>query len=72
MIAVTVKPGSKADAVERTEDGFIVRTKARAVEGRANEAVMKLLAEYMNVPKSRVRIVRGMKSRHKIIEIEET
>ena len=47
----------------------IFRTKARAIDGKANGAVVKLLAESFGVPKTRVRLVRGRTSRRKIFEI---
>ncbi len=66
---VFVKPGSKTDSVEKVGEEFVVRTKARAVDGKANEAVVKLVAEYLGIPKTRVSIKRGLASRRKLIEI---
>lgn len=68
-VSVVVKPGSKVDLVERSDDGFIIRTKARAVDGKANEAVIKLLAKHFDVPKTTIRIKTGIVSRTKIVEI---
>ena len=39
-------------------------------DGRANEAVIELLAEHFDVPKGSLRIVRGHTSRQKVIEIQ--
>jgi uncharacterized protein (TIGR00251 family) len=49
---------------------LIVRVVAPAVEGRANEAVRRLLAKQLRVSRSSVTIVRGQGSRDKVIEIE--
>jgi uncharacterized protein YggU (UPF0235/DUF167 family) len=68
-VRVVVKPGSKVDAVEEAEDGLVVCTKARAVDGKANEAVIKLLAKHFDVPKTTIRIKTGIVSRTKIVEI---
>lgn len=70
-ISVIVKPNSRVDAVQKCHDEYVVRVKARAVDGKANEAVIKLVAEYFTVPKTRVRIVRGATSKHKAIEVRE-
>lgn len=43
---------------------------APAVDGKANEGVVKLLADWFRVKKRDVRIVRGQRSRQKIIEIK--
>ena len=70
IIEVTVKPGSKKSEVSRGTDGrFKVFVKERAVEGRANEAVRKVLAEHFDVPKSQVVFLRGLKNKTKRIEI---
>jgi uncharacterized protein len=69
-IEVRVKAGSKQSAVEKQADGtFLVKVKERALEGQANGAVIEAIAEYFNVPKSAVAIIRGHKSRNKIIEL---
>lgn len=38
-------------------------------DGRANDAVIKLLSEHLKIPKSKIKIIKGEKSREKIIEI---
>lgn len=68
-ISAIIKPGAKNDAIELRDGVYYVRTKASAVEGRANTAAIKLLADYFNVPKTRVRITQGATSRHKVFEI---
>lgn len=68
---VLVKPGGSKDLVEKTgEYDLIVRTRAKAHDGEANKAVVELLSDYFDVPKSRISVVRGAKSRQKIVEIE--
>lgn len=68
-ITVIIKPGAKNDAVELIDGIYNVRTKAPAVEGKANQAAVTLIANYLKVPKTRVQIVRGATSCHKVIEI---
>lgn len=69
-IVVKVKPNSKKKKVEKIDKGiFSVFVKELPVQGKANQAVRKLLAEYFNVLPSRVRIVSGRTSKNKIIEI---
>lgn len=67
---IAVKTNAKRNSVERAEDGsFRVLVKAPPQEGRANEAVIETLAAYFKVPKSRIAIVGGFKSKRKIIQI---
>ena len=51
------------------DGSLLVYVREPAVEGRANKAVIKLLAEYFKVPKSQVKIVRGYTIRQKIVRI---
>lgn len=69
--AVVVKPGSKKGPLveDDGQGGLTVFVRERAVEGKANEAVVALLAEHLKVPKSRIVIVRGNTSRHKVIRL---
>ena len=55
MITVHVKPGSrKGPLVEVGADGALtIYVQDRAVDGKANEAVTKLLAAHLGVPRSR-------------------
>lgn len=69
-ISVFVKPNSKkGDLVEVVPEGLIVFLRAKAVDGAANQALIKVLAEHFGVAKSCVTIVAGQRSRHKIVEI---
>ena len=69
-ISVFVKPNSKkGDLVEVASEGLIVFLRAKAVDGAANQALIKALAEHFGVAKSCVTIVAGQRSRHKIVEV---
>ena len=69
-ISVKVKPNSKENVVEPAgEKQYNVRVKEKAIEGRANEAVIKLLSEYFHAPRNKFAVLKGAKSRNKIIEI---
>ena len=51
-------------------DSYKLDVAAPAVEGRANEACIELLAEVTRVPRSRIRLVRGQTGRSKLFEFE--
>jgi uncharacterized protein (TIGR00251 family) len=69
-IWATVKPLAKTESVTRITGGeFLVSVHAPAQDGKANQAIIKLLAEHFSVPKSTIKIVRGQFSRKKLIEI---
>ena len=70
VFSVQVQPRARRDAIEGEFQGALkVRVAAPPVEGRANEALRRLLAERLKVPLSAVRIVSGEKSRTKRVEI---
>ena len=69
-IFVKAKPGAKAEEIKKIDDtNFVVSVKEPPVQGRANAAIIKVLAAYFNIAPSRVRIVFGHTSREKSIEI---
>lgn len=69
-ISVKVKPRARVEKVEKTKNGdLVVWVKAEAKEGKANEAVVKALAEHFGVAKSRVRLISGTRSKTKLFEI---
>ncbi|MBE9210038.1 DUF167 domain-containing protein [Nostoc sp. LEGE 06077] len=67
---VKVKPNSRQQKVEEKADGTLtVYLKSPPVDGKANEELIKVLAEKFDVPKSYVSIKSGLSSRQKLIEI---
>lgn len=71
-VSLIIKPNSKhREEVVTNDDGSLtVYTKQPAVEGKANESVIKLVAKHFSVSKSQVSIVRGQTSKSKTIRIE--
>ena len=68
-IQVKVKPNSKTEEVSQEGGEFIVKVKEPPKEGKANQAVIKLLAQHFGVPQSQVKILSGFKSRDKVVEV---
>jgi uncharacterized protein (TIGR00251 family) len=66
---VRVIPNARRNEMARREGQLILRLNAPAIEGKANKAAIEFLAEYLRVPRSRVTLLSGEKSRHKIFEI---
>lgn len=69
-VRVRVTPRAKRRSVEAAQDGTLrVRVTEPAEGGRANAAAIELLAEHFKVPRHAVSILRGEKSRQKLVEI---
>ncbi len=70
-LTVKVHPRARRSAVTgRLGDAWKVDLTAPPVEGKANEECVRLLAEVAGVPRAQVRIVMGLTSRTKVVEIE--
>jgi uncharacterized protein len=71
-LEVKVRAGDKKDIVVENEDGsFEIRTKIKPENGKANEAVIKLLAHHFKISPSQLRIRLGSKQKRKILEIND-
>jgi len=71
LISVKVIPNSKKAEIEKIrEDNFKVKVDEKAAKGKANMRLMEILAEHFKVSKSSIVILKGQKSRNKIIEIK--
>jgi uncharacterized protein (TIGR00251 family) len=68
-IQVKVKPNSRSEELIREGDSFIIKVKEPPKEGKANQAIIKLLAEHFGVSRSQVRILSGFKSRNKVVKV---
>jgi uncharacterized protein YggU (UPF0235/DUF167 family) len=71
-ITVHVKPGStRGPLVEEADDHLIVYVKEKAIDGKANQGVIKALSEHLDVAPSRLIVVGGASARIKRIEIRD-
>ena len=66
-----VKPGAKnREETVTPGETYQITTREPAIDGRANTRAIELLAEHLNVSKTKVKIVSGAGSRYKTFEIE--
>jgi hypothetical protein len=71
-VRIRVHPGAKVAAVGGSHDGaLVVRVRERAVDGKATAAALRALAEALGVRPSDVRLVSGVTSRTKVVEIDD-
>ena len=70
-LTVKVHPRAKRSALNgRLGEAWKLALAAPPVDGKANDECIRYLAEFAGVPRSRVRIVMGLTSRLKVVEIE--
>jgi len=72
-VAVHVQPrASRSEIIGQHGAALKVRLQAPPVDGAANEALVRLLAESLGVPHRAVRVVAGTTSRSKTVEVDGT
>lgn len=70
LIEVKVEPRSSRKGLSGIMDNVLkVKLTAPPVEGEANEQLIEVIAELTGVRKSDIRIVRGLSSKRKVVEI---
>jgi hypothetical protein len=71
ILRVRVQPRAKKNAlVGQIEQEWKLLLTAPPLEGRANQACIEFFARGLRIPQSRVRLVAGEKSRHKVLDLE--
>jgi uncharacterized protein (TIGR00251 family) len=70
-LELSVVPNAKRTAVDGLHDGALrVRLAAPPVDGKANDALLRWLADELGVPRRSLELVRGMSARRKAVEID--
>jgi uncharacterized protein (TIGR00251 family) len=68
---VRLQPRARKDEVVGERDGrIVIRVTAPPVDGKANDALCRLIAKAANVAPSRVAVVRGHTGRNKVVRVE--
>jgi uncharacterized protein (TIGR00251 family) len=69
-LAVRVQPRASSNEILDVRDGrLLIRTTAAPADGKANTAVIRLLATFFGIAPSRIRLVRGQAQRNKLLHI---
>jgi uncharacterized protein (TIGR00251 family) len=70
-LSVRLQPRARRDEVVGERGGAVViRVTAPPVDGKANDALCRLIAKAAGVPPSRVSVVRGHTARDKVVRVE--
>jgi len=71
-IFIKIKVRSKNNTIKKIDDNhYLVSVTEVPEKGKANKALVKILAKSFNVPLQAVEIISGLSSRNKIVEIKE-
>ena len=70
ILTIHAQPGAKRSEVAGLHgDALKIRLAAPPVEGKANEALVRFIAECFAVPQRNVELLRGAQSRHKMVKV---
>ncbi len=70
ILTLHVQPGAKRSEVAGLHgEALKIRLAAPPIEGRANEALLRFVAEQFGVPLRNVELLRGAQSRHKMVKV---
>lgn len=68
---VRVTPGAKKEEIVVDDNNIIAKVKAEPIDGKANERLIELLSEFFDMPKSRVKILKGLNKKNKLVLIKD-
>lgn len=70
LLYLKIKPNQRYNRIEKVGGEWIVKIKAPAVDGKANEQLAEFLSEILKIPKSKIQLKKGVTSRIKCLEID--
>ena len=68
-LALLVTPGARSEALEIGNGVVLLKVRAKAKDGEANDAVLALLAQALGIATSRLRLLRGATGRDKLAQL---
>ena len=68
-LALRVTPGARSEALEIGDGVVLLKVRAKAKDGEANDAVLALLARALGIATSRLRLLRGATGRDKLVQL---
>jgi uncharacterized protein YggU (UPF0235/DUF167 family) len=70
LLYLKIKPNQRFDKVERIDGDWILKIRAPAADGKANQYLVEYLSRLLNIPKSKIVLKKGHTSRIKCLEID--
>ena len=68
-LALRVTPGARSEGLEIADGRLLVKVRVKPEDGKANEAVLRMLADALGIATSRLRMLRGATGRDKLVRI---
>jgi uncharacterized protein (TIGR00251 family) len=72
ILNITVSPrSSKNEIIKISDTELKIKMAAPPIEGKANKKLIAILSNEFGVPKNKINILKGLKSRKKIVQIQD-
>jgi uncharacterized protein (TIGR00251 family) len=71
IIKIKVKTNAKIEKIVENDDFLEISVKEPPIEGKANKRIIELLSKHFKIPKNKIEIKKGLKSKIKFVEIKE-
>ena len=59
----------KEEIIKRGEDSFLIKVKEKPIQGKANDKVLEMISEHLDIGAKKIRIIKGSKTPNKLLEI---
>jgi len=69
ITAIINTHSNKTEVVKNPDGIYKIYISTPPIEGKANKKIIELLASFFDIPKSNIKIIRGLKSKVKTIEL---
>ena len=70
-LALRVTPGARTESIELGDGVLLVKVRTKPEDGKANAAVLELLAAALGIATSRLRMLRGATGRDKLVQLSD-
>jgi len=72
IISIHLQPGASRDEIKGIkQNSLAIKLCAPAIEGRANEALVRFIAGKLKAPPSSIKIIQGLKSKKKVLAVPD-
>jgi uncharacterized protein len=69
-LEILAKPGARIPGVDRRNADVVVAVRERAADGKANEAILRAVADWLGIAPSRIVLMHGGSGRRKLLSID--
>ena len=69
-VHIEISPNASKNEIVPFNDSVKIKITAQPIENKANKALIEFLSKYFSVPKSKIKITKGLTSKNKTIEFD--